>query len=222
MKAWGGSLALALLLAVALPSGAVFAAESAEQVLLDKANYWRIKDRPDLAAESLNKLLEINPNNPEALYQYGVLSVQQNKTADAQKYLAKLQQVAPNSPHVADLQNAIRAGSVGAADLREARRLAQAGQLDEAVKKYRELFKGPPPSEYAVEYYMTLAGTPDGWDEARQGLERLVQSNPNDAQLKLALAQVYTYREPTRLQGVAMLADLSKNPVVAAPATQAW
>ena len=135
MKAWGGSLALALLLAVALPSGAVVAAESVEQVLLDKANYWRIKDRPDLAAESLKKLLEINPNNPEALYQFGVLSVQQNKTADAQRYLTKLQQVAPDSPHIADLQNAIRTGSVGATDLSEARRLAQAGQLDQAIKK---------------------------------------------------------------------------------------
>ncbi|HEV2188707.1 MAG TPA: tetratricopeptide repeat protein [Stellaceae bacterium] len=222
MKAWGGSLALALLLAVALPSSAVHAAESAEQVLLDKANYWRIKDRPDLAAESLNKLLEINPKNPEALYQYGVLSVQQNKIADAQRYLAKLQEVAPDSPHIADLQNVIRTGSVGATDLSEARRLAQAGQLDQAIKKYREIFKGPPPSEYAVEYYMTLAGTPDGWDEARQGLEKASQQSPNDAQLKLSLAQVYTYHEQTRVQGVALLAQLSKNPVVGATAIQSW
>jgi tetratricopeptide (TPR) repeat protein len=222
MKAWGGSLALALLLALALPAAAALAAASAEQVLLDKANYWRIKDRPDLAAESLNKLLEINPNNPDALYQYGMLSVQQNKIADAQRYLAKLQQVAPDSPHVADLQDAIRVGSVGATDLSEARRLAQAGQLDDAVKKYREIFKGPPPSEYAVEYYMTLAGTAQGWDEARQGLEKVSQQSPNDAQLKLALAQLYTYREPTRMQGIAMLAELSKNPVVAAQAVQSW
>ena len=222
MKAWGGSLALALLLAVALPSGMVLAAESVEQVLLDKANYWRIKDRPDLAAESLNKLLEINPNNPEALYQFGVLSVQQNKTADAQRYLTKLQQVAPDSPHIADLQNAIRTGSIGATDLSEARRLAQAGQLDQAIKKYREIFKGPPPLEYAVEYYTTLAGTPDGWDEARQGLEKAVQQSPNDAQLKLSLAQVYTYRESTRLQGVNMLAELSKNSVIGSTAVQSW
>src|SRR5580658_3602987 len=122
MKAWGGSLALALLLALALPAAAALAAASAEQVLLDKANYWRIKDRPDLAADALNKLLEINPNNPDALFQYGVLSVEQNKPADAQRYLAKLQQVAPNDPHVADLQAAIRAGKIGPTDLSDARR----------------------------------------------------------------------------------------------------
>ena len=79
MNACGCSPALTLLLAGESTVGAVLAAESAEEVLLDKANYWRLKDRPDLAAESLNKLLEINPNNPEALYQYGMLSVQDER-----------------------------------------------------------------------------------------------------------------------------------------------
>ncbi|HWD60131.1 MAG TPA: tetratricopeptide repeat protein [Stellaceae bacterium] len=225
MTRFGRAVALALLLAAALPaafSGLAFAQESAEQVLLDKANYWRLKDRPDLAAEALNKLLEINPNNPDALFQYGELSVQQNKPADARRYLAKLQQVAPNDPHIADLEAAIRAGKIGSNDLGEARRLAQAGQLDEAVKKYQEIFKGPPPSSYGIEYYMTLAGTPQGWDEARQGLEKLAQEQPNDAQVKLSLAELYTYREPTRAQGIAMLAQLSKNPVVSIQAVQAW
>jgi tetratricopeptide (TPR) repeat protein len=222
----GRAFALALLASVALPVGLPIgtglAQENVEQVLLDKANYWRLKDRPDLAAEALNKLLEINPNNPDALFQFGEISVQLNKSADAQRYLAKLQQVAPNDPHIADLQAAIRTGTIGPTDLSEARRLAQAGRLDEAVKKYREIFKGPPPSSYGIEFYMTLAGTPQGWDEARQGLEKLAQESPNDVQVKLSLAELYTYREPTRMQGIAMLAELSKNPVVGASAIQAW
>src|SRR5271170_994862 len=135
MTRWGRALALALLLSAAIPTVAALAQENAEEVLLDKANYWRLKDRPDLAAEALNKLLEINPNDPDALFQYGELSVQQNKPADAQRYLAKLQQVAPNDPRIADLQAAIRTGKVGSTDLNEARRLVQAGHLDEAVKK---------------------------------------------------------------------------------------
>jgi len=222
IKRWARAFTLALTLSAAMPIAAALADDSAIQVLLDKASYWRLKDRPDLAADALNQLLEISPNNPDALFQYGELSVQANKPADAQRYLAKLQQVAPNDPHIADLQAAIRTGRIGPSDLSEARRLAQAGQLDEAVKKYREIFKGPPPSSYAVEYYMTLAGTPQGWDEARQGLENALRTSPNDVQLKLALAQVYTYREATRMQGIQMLAELSKNPLVGASAVQSW
>ena len=215
---------LALLASAALPVVPAPAqpVDNASRVLLDKANYWRLKDRPDLAEQALNQLLEINPNDPDALFQYGLLSIQENKPADAQRYLAKLQQIAPNDPHVADLQAAIRTGKIGTSDLTEARRLAQAGQLDESVKKYQEIFKGPPPSTFGIEYYMTLAGTPQGWDEARQGLERLAQQQPNDPQIKLSLAQLYTYREPTRAQGIAMLAELSKNAVIGNQALQAW
>ena len=198
------------------------APENAEQVLVEKANYWRLKDRPDLAEEALNELLKINPNNPDALFQFGMLSIQDNKPADAQRYLAKLQEVAPNDPHIVDLQSAIRTGKIGPNDLNEARRLAQAGHLEEAIQKYKEIFRGPPPAGYGVEYYMTLAGTPEGWDEAHQGMERLVQESPNDPQLRLSLAEIDTYREPTRQQGIAMLAQLSKNPIVANQAIQAW
>jgi cellulose synthase operon protein C len=226
MKAWNRAFVLALLVFTAVPAGfamrAASAQEAARDVLLDKANYWRLKDRLDLAAEALNQLLQINPNDADALFQYGELSIQLNKPADAQRYLTKLQQVAPNDPHIADLQAAIRTGKLGPSDLNEARRLAQAGQLDESVKKYQEIFRGPPPSGYGVEYYMTLAGTPQGWDEARQGLEKLTQESPNDAQAKLSLAELYTYREPTRQQGIAMLAQLSKNPVLADKAKDAW
>jgi cellulose synthase operon protein C len=195
---------------------------NAEQVLLEKANFWRLKDRPDLAAEALNQVLAIDSNNPDALFQYGMLSMQQNKPADAQRYLAKLQQVAPNDPHIADLQSAIRTGKIGSSDINEARRLAQAGQTEEAVQKYKEIFRGPPPPGYGVEYYMTLAGTPEGWDEARQGMERLVQESPDDSQLKLSLGEIYTYREQTRQQGIAILVQLSKNPIVGTQAVQAW
>ncbi|MBV8776544.1 MAG: tetratricopeptide repeat protein, partial [Alphaproteobacteria bacterium] len=215
-------LALAALLAAVVPALPALAQANAEQVLLDKANYWRLKDRPDLVAQALNQLLEIDPNNADALFLYGELSVQQNKPGEAQRYLQKLQQVAPDSPHIADLEAEIRTGKVGATDLNEARKLVQAGQLPEAVQKYQEIFKGPPPSAYGVEYYMTLAGTPQGWDEARQGLEKLAKNSPNDPQIKLSLAELYTYREPTRMQGIGMLAQLSKDPSVGASAAQAW
>ncbi len=222
MRPWARDLSLALMLSAAMPSGLALAADRAEQTLLDKANYWRLKDRPDLAAEALNKLLALNPNQPDGLFQYGMLQVQLGKMPEAQRYLARLQQIAPGSPQVADLENTIRAGKVSGNELNEARRLAQSGQTGEAVEKYRQTFKGPPPSNFGVEYYTTLAGTPGGWEEARRGLEQLVQASPNDRQLRLALAQVLTYREPTRADGIAQLAQLSKDPVVGAAALQSW
>jgi tetratricopeptide (TPR) repeat protein len=211
-----------LLLAAAIPASAVLAAEDAEQVLLDKANYWRLKDRPDLAIEALTKLLFLNPNQSEALYQLGMLDVQQGKVPDARTTLSRLQKASPGSPRIADLENAIRAGKVGPSELNEARKLAQSGQLTEAIQKYQQTFHGPPPPSFGVEYYMTLAGTPGGWEQAKDGLTQLAQSAPNDKAIQLALAQVLINRETTRPEGLAAAIKLSKDPVVGADAVKAW
>lgn len=222
MRSWVRPVVLGLLLAAAIPAGASFADENAEQVLLDKANYWRLKDRPDLAIEALTKLLFLNPNQAEGLYQLGMLQVQQGKAADARNALARLQKASPGNPHIADLENAIRAGKVGPSELSEARKLAQSGQLTEAIQKYQQTFRGPPPPSFGVEYYLTLAGTPGGWEQAKDGLTRLSQSSPNDKSIRLALGQVLVNRETTRPDGIAMLVKLSKDPVVGADAVKAW
>ncbi|HEX3864799.1 MAG TPA: cellulose synthase subunit BcsC-related outer membrane protein [Stellaceae bacterium] len=222
MKSWARDLALGLLLATAIPIVPAYSAQTAEEILLDKAKYWRLKDRPDLAIEALQKLLSINPNAPDALYQYGIIEVQQNRLDDAKGYLARLQKAAPSSPRVADLENAIRAGQVSPNELNEARRLAQAGQFAQATEKYQQTFKGAPPPTFGVEYYMTLAGTPQGWTEARRGLGRLVQESPNDSKARLALAEVLTYHAETRAEGIRSLQQLSSDPVVGAQAVQSW
>jgi cellulose synthase operon protein C len=222
MGSWVRPIVLGLLLAAAIPASAVLAAEDAEQILLDKANYWRLKDRPDLAIEALTKLLFLDPNQPDGLYQLGMLDVQQGKTADARTALARLQKAAPDSPHIAELQNAIRAGKVGPNELSEARKLAQSGQLTEAIQKYQQTFHGPPPPSFGVEYYTTLAGTPGGWEQAKDGLAQLAQSSPNDKSIRLALAQVLINRETSRADGIAMLVKLSKDPAVGADAVKSW
>ena len=129
MKSWAREFALGLLLATAMPSVMALAAQSAEQILLDKANYWRLKDRPDLGDRGPAAALSINPNQPDALYQYGIIKVQQGKIDEARTYLDRLRKTAPSSSRVADLENAIRAGQVSPSELSEARRLAQSGQI---------------------------------------------------------------------------------------------
>lgn len=117
MTLWARQLALGLLLTAAIPPAAVHAADSAEQILLDKANYWRLKDRADLARDALDKLLSANPIQPDALYAYGVLELQQGDVAEARGYLSRLRQAAPTDPRVASLAGAIAAGRTGTASL---------------------------------------------------------------------------------------------------------
>jgi cellulose synthase operon protein C len=222
MKSWARHFLLGLLLATAIPSAGLQAAQSAEQILLDKASYWRLRDRPDLAVEALQKLLSINPNQPDGLYQYGIIQVQQGKIEEAKGYLARLQKAAPGSPRATELENAIRAGQVSPSELTEARRLAQSGQFSQAAQKYQQTFKGAPPPTFGIEYYMTLAGTQQGWDEAHKGLEALVQNSPNDSKAKLALAEVETYHPETRARGMRSLAQLSDDPIAGGAAAQAW
>jgi tetratricopeptide (TPR) repeat protein len=114
MKLWARHLALGLLLTAAMPP-VVHAADSAEQILLAKANYWRLKERLDLARDALGKLLSVNPIQPDALYAYGVLELQLGNVAEARGYLARLRQAAPADPRVASLDGAVAAGPVSPA-----------------------------------------------------------------------------------------------------------
>ena len=94
-------------------------------------------------------------------------------------------------------------------DLMEARALAKAGDAGVVVARYEALFDGAgPPPDLALEYYQTLAGVDARWREARDGLRQVVRDNPNDPAARQALAEVLTYRQTTRDQGIEQLAGL--------------
>src|SRR5690606_25147062 len=99
----------------------------------------------------------------------------------------------------------------------------QSGENAKAVAQYREALGGAEPTgELAVEYYQALGATEAGWEQARRGLERLTKSSPSDARASLALAQLLTYRETTRPEGIQRLARLAANPQVGSAASQSW
>ncbi|MGH7093679.1 MAG: tetratricopeptide repeat protein, partial [Stellaceae bacterium] len=125
MKLWARQLALGLLLTAAIPSTAVRAADNAEQVLLAKANYWWLKDRPDLARVSLDRLLTLNPGQPDGLYQYCIIELQRGDVAKARLYLARLEQAAPADPRIGALRVAVKDGRVDGASQNEARQGAR-------------------------------------------------------------------------------------------------
>jgi len=216
-------LAAALVLAFAcLHAGPAGADEAATRVLIDQAQYWQSKGRSDRAAESWKKLLRIDPRSAEALFGLGLADVDAKNTASAQAYLERLRQVAPASPYIARLDQAIRSGGTQM-QLGEARALARSGKADEAMTRYRQVFgERAPDGPQALEYYQTLGATAAGWEEARTGLERLNRENPQDRKIALAYAEHLTYRESTRREGIDRLTKLSAATDVGKNAETSW
>ena len=102
MRASASTFAVGLFLSVALPAG-VALADPGEQILLDRANYWREQHRFDLASEILDKVLALNPGQPDALYQQGMLAMEQGDADRAENYFNQLRQLARRAARAAEL-----------------------------------------------------------------------------------------------------------------------
>ncbi|WP_454727512.1 MULTISPECIES: cellulose synthase subunit BcsC-related outer membrane protein [Cupriavidus] len=213
------TLALSLLAAFAT---AAAAQEDPVKLLVDQGKYWQERGRGDRAAEAWQKILRLNPSQPDALYGMGVAETEAGRADSARTYLERLKKAQPGSPQIARLTQIVNGGGAGQ-QIEQARQLARSGQGEEAVKRYQQAAGGAvPQGDLALEYYQTLGGTAQGWEEARKGLEQLARANPADNRAQLALAQHLTYREATRREGIRQLEALSKGTDVAGPAAQSW
>jgi Tfp pilus assembly protein PilF len=224
MTAFRTHLLAAALSAAVVPAlpGAAMAQDAAVAALLQQANYWRQQSRPDRALQTLERVLAVDPNNLDALSAAAGAQAEAGNREAADRYLARLRQLAPADQRVSATSLSIRGATADQGAIAEARRLSQAGQQAQAVARYRQIFGGNvPPANYAVEYYQSLAGTPDGFAEARDAMERLVERSPNDRRLALSYAQMLTYREGSRAEGVRRLQNLSQAPETAASANAA-
>ena len=114
MKPSTSTVALGLLLTLSAPCRLAVAADPGEQILLDRAAYWRAQQRPEMAAGMLAKVLALNPNQPDALYQLGMLATQRGDQAEANVYFARLRQMAASDPRAAELLSAATVASVSA------------------------------------------------------------------------------------------------------------
>src|SRR5207245_1812851 len=85
--------------------------------------------------------------------------------------------------------------------LAQARKLVHEDRPAEGAAKYRELFgDAGPPGDLALEYYQTLGGTPGGWEQARDGLRRVVRRAPGEPRFRFALGKLLTYRAARRFR----------------------
>ena len=193
------------------------------RVLLDQSSYWRGKSENKLADEALARVLSLDPNNIDALALQAQAAAERGDTRVATDALAKLKAARPEDPRIANIQQSLRIGPVDQSSLTEARRFAQAGKPAEALAAYRRVFKGdvPPPS-LATEFYQTLGATEGNWEVARDGLATHLRADPQDLQAQLAYAELLTYRDETRDNGVQRLSFLTREAQLSAQADRAW
>mgnify|MGYP002347409850 CR=1 FL=1 len=118
------TLAMSLLAALSVP--AVFAQEPAVKALLEQGKYWQSRENSERAAEAWQKLLKLNPNQPEALGGMAVVEASNKRFDEAAKYIAQLKKAAPSYPGLANIEQSINVMRNGP-QLQTARDLAKAG-----------------------------------------------------------------------------------------------
>jgi tetratricopeptide (TPR) repeat protein len=104
---------LALAVWAAIAANGSFAAEAGDPqaLLIQQGYYWQAKEHPDRAAEAWSKLLNMAPEQPDALYGLGLIKVQQKNIAEAQAYLSRLQALKPLPLQALQLQQDIALSS---------------------------------------------------------------------------------------------------------------
>ena len=214
-----------LLLQRALAQGqaAAAASDGPTVFLVASANHWRAQGSPTYALQELNRVLSYAPNSVDVLALAADIALEINDGAAAARYRDRLSQVAPNDPRLATLSAEPQRTPAEAETLADARRLAQSGKSADAVVQYKKLFGASPvPRSLAVEYYATLAATPEGFDEASDKLGVLADQSLNDTRLQLAYARVLVRDEGTRSNGIRRLSELANDPNIGVDARQAW
>ena len=171
---WLSLLANASVTSILLTGGqAALANDSvAVKTLTEQARFWEGKGRSDLAAAAWKRLLQIEPRNPEALAGLAQFELDNNRLDAARAITDELKkQPQANRDAIRRIEGATAQKTVNTKLLDQARAAARAGRADEAVGLYRQLLEGRPMSgPLALEYYQTLGGTTNGWEEARRGL----------------------------------------------------
>ena len=198
---------------LALPA----AAQSAAQVLLEKAHTLETRGRMDMAAQTWQQVLLSDPNNIEALSGLARAAKQSGNAAQANGYLERLRVVSPNDPGLARAEKA-NTEKEQSAQLQQAGKYAQAGQYAQAMTIYRKVFgDAPPAGDWALAYYETEAATESGRPHAIAGLHALVEHSPADPRYAIALGRILTYDPKTRSEGRRYLEKHPNSP----PATEA-
>ncbi len=191
-------------------------------ILLSKARSLEARGRMDLAAQSWNQVLLVNPNQTEAL---GGLARYAKETGDSEgerKFLAHLRKINPKDPAIAAVEKMHVLTPQERARLDEAGRLAAEHKPDQAMAIYRDVFGDePPPGRLAEAFYETEAASSGGRPKAMAQLRALCSRDPGNEIYRLWLARLLTYDANPRQEGFRLLESI-RDPGAAEQTRAAW
>ncbi len=213
------------LLALSFEGADALAESPLTQQLKEQAQFWAQRGKDDNAADAWRKLLKIDPANADALTALGVHEVNAGNMDLARSYYSRLRGSNASSAQVKSLETALKrgAGSGSASQIDEVRRLARQGDSEAAAEAFKRVADPAKlQGDAALEYYQVLAGSKQAYAEAKKGLEKLSKANPSNHKYALVYAQVLTYREATRPEGLQLLEKLAAKTEVSAQAIESW
>ena len=194
-----------------------------QEHLLEQVRLGEASKREDLVRQSLYRLELIDPNNPDVVAARVRYLLRQGDTAGAQKQLARLAKLAPESAELKASRDEMKSSTGdGRQELQQARLLGVAGKVDEAIAAYEKLFNGvPDDDEAAIEYWTLVARLPARHNEGINQLKKLNARLPDNIQLQTALAK-QMFVDNKSEEGFAYLEQMSRSAAGRGIAADIW
>lgn len=192
---------------------------------VSEAKYWLSQQQFEHALDTVERALNIEPHNPQALLLLGTIQKRQGDITGAEKTLSLMQAAGVSSTYTQQLHDVLDAPTVNQDKLAQARAIAATGKMLQASMAYKALFAGKPPPDMALEYYSVLGSTILGYQEAVTKLQGMLQHDPKNLDMHLLYNRILTYRETSRpagLEGLKRLALSDISPRIRQQAYAAW
>lgn len=161
------------------------------RALNDKGIYWYERFRFDLAAQSFNKILLVDPSNESALLWQGLIDLARGDVQAATVWLGRLQILHGNTPASIELQQAIALAAEKRQQFAELRYLADSENVPSDLhQRLQQLLPQAPLGEAAVQIYRLMNRTAEGRAQARSRVAELVKKYPEDRRYRTLLAEL--------------------------------
>ena len=181
------------------------------KTLIEQGQYWQSRGNSERAAQVWKKLLLLNPKDENGLYGLAVNELDKKNIDGARQYYDRIAVSNPKSPYLLRLSQDIRLKDPANAQKLEAARLAMQNQdYKKAVENYQSALGSDAPSgPEGFEYYSALSHIQNNEKQSIEGFKRLVKETPNDPVIQLTLAKRLSGPEPTRIEGIQRLLNLT-------------